>query len=488
MIYKPSCKLLTPNNQKQMMRTFKIITLFLIAGLMVTGCQSKKGQGSSGNDSLEVKLITLDPAHFHAALVQKTMYPGIDSVVQVYAPEGLGLTEQLNYIRQYNSRPANPTHWVENVYKGPDYLQKMLQEKKGNVVVLAGNNHRKTEYIKKSIDDGLNVLADKPMAISPANFDTLKQAFTDAGKKGVILYDIMTERSVMATILQRKLAGIPAVFGKLTRGTTEKPAINLESVHRYHKEVSGKPLIRPDWFFDPLQEGGAIVDVGTHLVDLVQWVCFPDVSLDYRNDIRVLSAKIWPTPLTLSEFSTITAEDHFPDFLKKYVQDDSILLTHGNGQADYTIKGIHARVTAKWTYGAPAGAGDTYHCLIKGTLASLEIRQGAEESWQPTLYIWPTPAARDDKKYSQDLQDAITGIAGQYPGVSLEKQGKGWKVIIPAKYRLGHEAHFADVMKRYLSYLKAGKMPDWEIPGMITKYYTTTKALEMAQEASSSKK
>jgi len=48
----------------------------------------------------------------------------------------------------------------------------------------------------------------------------------------------------------------------------------IESVHHFFKEVSGKPLIRPAWFFDVRQQGEALPDVGTHLVDLVQWMCF----------------------------------------------------------------------------------------------------------------------------------------------------------------------------------------------------------------------
>jgi hypothetical protein len=29
--------------------------------------------------------------------------------------------------------------------------------------------------------------------------------------------------------------------------------------------------------------------------------------------------------------------------------------------------------------------------------------------------------------------------------------------------------------------MKDGKLPEWEVPGMITKYYTTTSALKMAK-------
>lgn len=456
----------------------------MIAGLFLMGSCNNGEPDQKNTDMNEIRLITLDPAHFHAALVQKSMYPEVDSVVYVYAPQGLGLSEQLDYIKQYNSRADNPTNWDEKVYIGDDFLQKMLSEKKGNVVVLAGNNQRKTEYIKKSIDNGLNVLADKPMAINTANFDTLVEAFANAKAGGVLLYDIMTERSVMATVLQKKLMHTPSVFGELEQGTPDSPAVIMESVHRYFKQVSGKPLVRPDWFFDPAQEGDAIADVGTHLVDLVQWICFPGVSLDYKKDIAIQSSKIWPTPLTLSQFSNITKKDHFPDFLKDYVKDDSILLTHGNGSINYTLKGIRTSVTAKWTYDAPPGAGDTYYSLLKGTKAHLEIRQGAEESWKAVLYVWPTKEVKDLKNYEKDLQAAVDDINKDYPGVTIEKyksgSDEGWKVNIPQKYLLGHEAHFADVVKRYLQYLKEGKLPDWEVPDMIAKYYTTTKALEMA--------
>ncbi|HEY0608975.1 MAG TPA: putative oxidoreductase C-terminal domain-containing protein [Chitinophaga sp.] len=30
--------------------------------------------------------------------------------------------------------------------------------------------------------------------------------------------------------------------------------------------------------------------------------------------------------------------------------------------------------------------------------------------------------------------------------------------------------------------MKEGKLPDWEVPNMLAKYYTTTKALEMSAE------
>ncbi|HKJ67056.1 MAG TPA: putative oxidoreductase C-terminal domain-containing protein, partial [bacterium] len=246
----------------------------------------------------EVKLITLDPGHFHAALVQKSMYQQVDPVVHVYAPEGEDVRLHLRRIEQYNNRETDPTSWQEEVYMGPDYLDRMLREKPGNVVVLAGNNKLKAKYIFSSIDAGLNVLADKPMCIDPAGFDSLKQSFSLAEERGVLLYDIMTERYEITTILQRELSMIESVFGSLQEGTPDNPAVTKESVHHFFKYVSGSPLQRPPWYYDVNQQGEGVVDVTTHLVDLIQWECFPGEIINYQNDIEMLSADHWATEIT----------------------------------------------------------------------------------------------------------------------------------------------------------------------------------------------
>ncbi|MDQ6813800.1 MAG: Gfo/Idh/MocA family oxidoreductase [Bacteroidota bacterium] len=420
--------------------------------------------------------MTLDPGHFHAALVQKEMYPGIDPEVNVYAPAGNELDAHLALIKQYNERAENPTKWIEKVYTGNDYLEKMLSEKKGNVVVLAGNNRQKTEYINKAIDAGLNVLGDKPMAINFTNFKLLENAFAKAAQKNLLLYDIMTERSEITNILQKELANMPAVFGELKTGTESDPAVLIESVHFFYKSVSGKTLIRPSWFFDPAQQGDAIADVGTHLIDLVQWECFPNQTIDYKKDISITSSRIWPQPITLSQFKLVTNTTGFPSYLTGLVKNDTVLQTHGNGEINYTLKNIHVKTIARWEYQAPAG-GDTHYSLLKGTKANLEIKQGKEEGYQPTLYVIPTA---NTSNFKQLLQDAIAKINTAYPGISTEQTTNGWKVVIPQSYKIGHEAHFGQVMTRYLQYLKEKKLPSWEVPNMLAKYYTATKALEMA--------
>ncbi|MGN7719597.1 putative oxidoreductase C-terminal domain-containing protein [Chitinophaga sp. 22620] len=426
-----------------------------------------------------VHLITLAPGHFHAALVQKSTTPGIDSVVNVYAPEGPELEAHMSLINQYNSRPDNPTHWKEEVYTGPDFLEKMTAGPKGSVVVIAGNNHDKTKYISTAVQAGMNVLADKPMAITTEDFESLKNSFTAAAEKKVLLYDIMTERSEITNILQKELIHQPAVFGELQPGTVEKPTIEIESIHHFYKMVSGKPLRRPAWFFDPSQQGDANVDVNTHLVDLAHWMLFDTTALSYQSDIKLTKADKWRTPLTLSQFSTITGAAAFPDFLKSFVKQDTIVEVAANGTLHYAVKGINVRASALWNFQAPEGGGDSHYAIARGTRANIVIRQGKEENWKPEIYVEPVTT---EAGYEQALQAAIQQLAGKYPGITLEKQDKRWKIQIPDNLKTGHEAHFTEVLQRYLQFLKAGKVPDWEVMNMIAKYYVTTAGQAMAKE------
>jgi len=315
------------------------------------------------------------------------------------------------------------------------------------------------------------------MAISTEDFDQLKDAFAEAEKKKLLLYDIMTERYEITNILQRQFAQLPDVFGALKKGTLKNPAITSESVHYFYKEVSEAPLIRPAWYFDVNQEGEGIVDVTTHLVDLIQWQCFPDVVLDYEKDIKMLRAKHWATVLTPSQFYSVTKQNTYPGFLQTVVK-DSLLSVYSNGEMNYTIKDIHVKVSVVWNYKAANGAGDTYYSMLKGTKANLIIRQSKEQQYKPTLYI--EPVDKNLKNWNEAVQAGLNEISKKNPGINLKRSNNGWEVVIPEKYKIGHEQHFSRVVKNYIQYLKEGRMPQWEISGMLTKYYTTIQALEKA--------
>src|SRR5699024_9529742 len=153
----------------------------------------------------------------------------------------------------------------------------------------------------------------------------------------------------------------------------------------------------------------------THYIDLIQWECFPKTVFDYKRDMEMLSASHWPTTLTPTQFQQVTGEDHYPEFLKPYLK-DSLLKVYANGEMNYTLKGIHVRVKALWKYEAPEGGGDTFQSMLRGTKASIVIKQGKEQNFVPTLYIIPNN--KDNKEWEAALKDGLKKIQKQYPNIS----------------------------------------------------------------------
>ena len=464
--------------------------LYLFASILVTlfvlSCNTQNRENKESNHLFtgrdgEIKLVVLDPGHFHASLLQKFSQKQVNDTVLVYAPEGDELTQYLASIEGYNNRSENPTNWVLVVYSGDDYLEKMIEEKKGNVVILAGNNREKTNYIAKSINAGYNVLSDKPMAIDKAGFRLLEATYDSARSHDVYLYDVMTERYDIINTLTRELVNSKELFGELQDGTVEEPAIVMENVHHFFKEVSGNVLVRPAWFYDVEQQGEGIVDVATHLVDLVNWQCFSDEVIDYRTDVHITSASHWPTKLTLADFTRSTRLDSFPDFLQKYLR-NNLLEVFANGTVHYQIKGKNVAVTARWNYEAPEGGGDAYSALIKGTKASVEIVQNKKENYIKQLYIEKNQAA-DGKAFESALDNLITELQKTYPYISTIKiTADRYQIVAPIEFRKGHEDYFGMVAAKYFQYLVNRDMPEWEISNTLAKYYITTTALDMAKK------
>jgi predicted dehydrogenase len=421
------------------MNKLLIITISLAIGLISCGPGSSKKQNDKSDSVMQnkeqVRLITVDPGHFHAALVQKTMYEQVSPDVRLYAPEGPDHLQYLNRINSYNSREINPTSWNEIVYTGADFFEKMIEEKSGNVVVLSGNNGKKAEYITLSVNAGLNVMADKPMIITPEDFPALESAFAEAAKRGVLLYDIMTERYEVTSILQKLLSQNEEVFGTLTTGSRENPSVTKVSVHHFSKMVSGTPLIRPPWFFDVEQQGDGIVDVTTHLVDLIQWACFPEQTLT-PDDIKMIDAKRWPTILSVDEFKGVTGLEDFPDYLRKDVKSQK-LNVFSNGEMIYKIKGIFAKVSVEWRYAAPAGGGDTHYSVMHGTKCDLVIKQGPEEGFLPTLYV-ENISDPSVNEYISRLKEVVAKLP--FNGLQVEEAGTNLlQIVIPERHRVSHE-------------------------------------------------
>ena len=420
-----------------------------------------------------VNLVTVDPGHFHAALVQKRTYPEIAPEVKVFAPDGAELDSHLKLIDSFNSRKESPTAWREETYRGADYLGKFVAAAragelgKNPIAIFAGKNDRKGDYALAAVEAGVNVLSDKPMAITPEVFAKTEKAARLAQEKGLFFADIMTERNEITTILQRALTQDAALYGEQERGTPEDPAVTKVSVHHFCKLVNGAPLKRPEWYYDTKVQGEGIADVTTHLVDLVQWEAFPDVRLS-KSDVEIVSAKTWPTMITPEQFRMSTGGDWA-----------ETMAVDANGEFTWKLRGVHCKVSVVWNFMAPKGTGDTHYSMMRGTKAEVFIRQGAKEGYKPVLYV----KARGDAVATEAaLAKALAVVSERISGVGCAKTDEEgtWRITYPSAYDNGHEAHFGQVVEMYLKWMAAGKEDPLYIDNMLVKYHTIVEAWKLA--------
>lgn len=438
----------------------KIRPMQVIGGLglfLVLGASPSTKQYLVEQES-KIKLNVLSPAHPHGAHLQETFKGEFCREVAVYAPtKGDMQISYLNLIERYNKKVNEQDLWRLNIYTGSDYLEKMLREKKGDMIIIASNNQRKAEYIEKSARAGMSVLADKPMALSGDDFKRLESAFNMAAEHGNYISDLpsMSMRRFVTYIVQKELNAIPEVFGELLTGTVDNPAVIQKNHHLYWKGIK-----RPPWFFDVKQQGSGLTDVTTHLIDIVQWSCFLCESIDYRKDIHVTSARTWATDITPTQFRKATSIDDYPEYLHPYRQ-DSVLKIHSNGEINYTLKGIHVQIVSTWDFESVDGERDSYESIIRGSKATLKIKTGNLND----LFIEPSEG--DHAVIGKALEAVVERLKAQYPYLSLSREKVGWRISSEKTSVVQEDRLIAPVQ--------------WEINNMLAKYYTTTTAHEKAK-------
>ncbi len=424
-----------------------------------------------------LKLMTLAPGHFHAALVQKQMHDGIAPRCYVYAPLDADLVAHVDRIAGFNTRTESPTAWELDIRAGGDYLGRFLREQPGNTVVLSGRNRPKIDLMRVAVNENLHVLADKPWIIDAADLPKLEQLLDDAEMREVLAWDMMTERHEITSRLQRALVRDREIFGDWHTGNPERPALVLESIHHLKKTVAGRPLLRPWWWFDSHISGDALADVGTHLADLALWLIAPDQAVDFDTDIRLLDADRWPLILEPDQFTTLTGLPTFPAELTGRTT-GGLLFYAGNNTANFTLRGIQVQLTTRWEYESENG--DTHLAVARGTRSTVGVRQPA--GTLPEVTITPTDPL-DHTRLAAVLLRKCDAWQVEFPGTALEVRDGTFAIHVPADLRTGHEAHFAAVLDEFIRFVHSPRhVPTWERTNLRTKYAITTKSVELARQ------
>jgi predicted dehydrogenase len=419
-------------------------------------------------------LTFLEPGHFHAALTLRERHPLVRDEIVVYVPAAPGggreVVEFLDLLEAFNGRPERPTRWHPVVRAGPEPLARLVRERPGDVVILAGRNDRKMALARRLHDAGLHVLADKPWMTTAAALADVRHVL--AG--GARTMEMMTGRHAATAHLAERLVREPEIFG--TFQTDGAPAIRLASVHHLEKSVNGAPLRRPPWYFDVRVQGDGLADIPTHLVDQAQRFLAGQGPAS-NGAAELLAARRWPTPVPRALFTRVTGLADFPPELGAVV-DGGVLAYAGNAELAFRLRGVGVHITTRWDLTEPAGGGDAHSATVEGTESRVRLEQGPGTGFRRRLVLEPR---RGGSAVGVALERALAAWRPEYPGLAAVAGPGGYEIQVPAGPGTAHEGQFPLVLDEFLRGLEGEPWPDERAAATLAKYELLARAFALAE-------
>ncbi|MBT6272929.1 MAG: Gfo/Idh/MocA family oxidoreductase [Chromatiales bacterium] len=401
------------------------------------------------------KLHTLgffEPGHFHAALTLKTSNPRISSDVHLYATPGSDRDAFVALIEAFNARAQEPTAWRLHIHDVQDPLAALIDDSHVDIVVLAGRNASKLQTMAALHNAGIAVLADKPWLTDPASLAHLERVTTGLP----LVLDIMTERHDTLARLRATVVVTPSVFGEFSRHDPDGPAIEIGSTHHLFKRVNGVPLIRPTWYYDVGVQGDGLVDIQSHMVDQVQWLCDDGTTFDIDTDVNALQAKRWGTAVPVDLFRDSTGADEFPGATLGDVT-GTVLDLQCNGTIRCAMRGVPVALRAEWRQREPENGGDIHAAHLRGTRAELILEHGPHTGFDKRLHLKPRPGI----ELEPTLSEVVREWQDSFPGLTVRPSQIGYELVLPMDLQTTHEQLFAMVLNDFLDRFESGQ---WSAP------------------------
>lgn len=395
-------------------------------------------------------LLFYDPGHFHAALTLRENNPRIAPDIHVYAEPGPQRDAFTRLIESFNRRGQHPTQWRLHFHEGENLLERLIEDKQGDCVVLAGRNRDKLQTIARLTEAGFHVLADKPWLTDKSQLAYLTQA---TGGHWLAM-DLMTIRHEILARLCHQVVRTDALFGGFRDAGPAETSIEVASIHHLYKIVNGQPLRRPAWYYDISVQGDGLVDIQSHLVEQCLWWVLDDSACNYAKDIVLQSARRWTTAVPPELFKESTGLDEYPDSLRPFIE-NGVLQYACNGEIHYRLRGISVKQTAQWRQREPAGAGDMHHVVIRGENCNVLVQQGPQTAYQAQVHLQPVA----DFALGTALASAVDDWQKRFPGLSYAPSDSGFRLIAPAGLDRGHESHFPLVLDEFLDCVDKGWPP-----------------------------
>lgn len=415
----------------------------------------------------EVRFDIIDPRHFHGGLPLQSRYEGVEGLetlsdVYVYYANDNNLGAFEDIITKIR---VEDMAWEIHCHQSDDPLEDMLKAGTGNVLIVSCRNVDAINVINQAVTSGNYelILADKPWVIEPKRMPLLEHTLDTAEVEGIILVDLMTERYEFGTIMQKLIMENTDLFGGLVDGTKENPAIFKHSIH-----ILDKGIYRPPDYFDTKVQGEGVPDVGTHLIDMSNWLIRPN-SRVFREDVELL---------TSSHRSTSITEDQLNRITNSQWGDKGNLEYFCNGDLVYTLDNKHISIKVEWKV---QGKDDEHYSRIEGKNIIVEVIKGPDDKHQQ-VYIIPKGSVKDllPKLRAHSIKLREQG----YEGIDYNFEGDRFKLVIPEQYYTSHFQHFEEVTTQALRYLAGQErfLRDIEYSRIFTKYHLTTSALQMARQ------
>src|SRR5947209_1830866 len=200
-------------------------------------------------------LLFLAPGTFHAALTLRVPQARAADEIFVYAREGAELRDFLALVERFNRRSPNPTRWRPIVTTADDPLGRLVEERRGDVVILAGRNGGKARTIRRLHESGFHVLADKPWLVEPGDLEHVRASLDGWPLATELLSARAWSTRVPAEAFRRITgeAGFPRELEPFVDGATLSYRCNAELVYQVGR-VTVSAATR--WNLVPLPGGG----------------------------------------------------------------------------------------------------------------------------------------------------------------------------------------------------------------------------------------
>lgn len=155
-----------------------------------------------------------------------------------------------------------------------DYRE-LIEKKHGEMdaVIISVPNFLHFDTIRLSLENGLNVFAEKPLAVNVRQSEDIVNLVHSNGRKFMIGHSMRFVPAVEKIKADLK----SGVIGNLEVATIEEIMNGPFSHPRVPAPVA-------DWWFDPARSGGgALIDIGYHMIDLFRFITEEDASVIFSD-------------------------------------------------------------------------------------------------------------------------------------------------------------------------------------------------------------